>query len=563
MQDLIRRLKPDCFEDVVALVALFRPGPLQSGMVDDFIARKHSTSGAPIDYLHPSLQPSLQATYGVILYQEQVMQIAQVLSGYTLGGADLLRRAMGKKKPEEMAKQRSVFVDGAAARGVDARQAAHIFDLIEKFAGYGFNKSHSAAYAVLTYQTAWLKTHYPAAFMAAVMSVDLDDTDKIAALLYECKKRMTLTVLPPDVNVSRFEFTVAGERQILYGLGAVRGVGSQAVEALIHERERGGPYATLAELCGRIDLSRVNRRVLEALIKAGAMDALGANRATLLARLDAAVQGGEQATRASQAGQDDLFGGGAAAAAAQPQLPDWPERIRLACERETLGAFLSGHPMDSYEGDLRRLVSSRLADLASEPQPTSGEGPRFSGGRQVTVAGLIDELRKRNGRSSFVLDDGSARIEVALYEEQFNQYRELLVKDAVVLVEGNLRYDDFSNAWRVAGKRITLLDSLREQQARRLVLRWPDAARDASGAFLTRLQSVLKASGPGPCEVLVRYRGDQARCTLALGADWAIRPTPTLIDELESLVGREGLQLLYDLPAGVAGGGLHSPPRAH
>jgi DNA polymerase-3 subunit alpha len=562
MQDLIRRLKPDRFEDVVALVALFRPGPLQSGMVDDFISRKHSPAGAAIDYLHPSLQGVLEPTYGVILYQEQVMKIAQVLSGYTLGGADLLRRAMGKKKPEEMAKQRSSFVDGAVARGVEAKQAAWIFDLIEKFAGYGFNKSHSAAYAVLTYQTGWLKAHYPAAFMAAVMSADMDDTDKVASLLYECKKRMGLAVLPPDVNVSRFQFTVAGERQIRYGLGAVRGVGAQVVETLIDERVRGGPYASLAELCRRIDVSRVNRRVLEALIKAGAMDGLGTNRATLMAQLDAAVQGGEQTMRASQAGQDDMFGG----STAEPrklELPEWPERIRLAGEREMLGAFLSGHPMDNYESDLRRLVSSRLVDLAGEPPPASGEGPRYGGGRQVTVAGLIDEQRKRNGRTSFVLDDGTARIEVTLFEEQVNQFRDLLVKDAVILLEGNLRFDDFSNAWRIAGKRITLLDSLREKQARRLVLRWPDATRDAGGVFLNRLQSVLRAAGTGPCEVLVRYRGDQARCTLALGAEWAIRPTPTLIDELESLVGRDGLQLLYDLPAGLAVNGLHTTASAH
>ena len=562
MKDLIRRLKPDRFEDVVALVALFRPGPLQSGMVDDFIARKHATDGAAIDYLHPSLQPVLQPTYGVILYQEQVMQIAQVLSGYTLGSADLLRRAMGKKKAEEMAQQRSSFVDGAVARGVEARQAAWIFDLIEKFAGYGFNKSHSAAYAVLSYQTAWLKTHYPAAFMAAVMSADLDDTDKVVTLVDECA-RMGLSVLPPDLNASGYDFTIAGDRVIRYGLGAVRGVGAQAVEALVQERTRGGPFAGLEELCQRIDLARVNRRVLEALIRAGSMDSLGANRATLMASLDAAVLGGEQTTRDSAAGQDDLFGGGAVVAVAPAALPEWPESLRLAGERETLGLFLTGHPIQRFEADLPRLVSGRLVDLVSERAPVAGEGPRFSGGRQVSAAGLIYELRKRNGRSSFVLDDRTGRIEVTLFEDVATQYRDLLLKDAVVLVEGSLRFDDFSNAWRIAGKRITLLDSLREKQARRLVLRWPDPSRAQSGAFLSRLQTVLRASGPGPCEVLVRYRGEQARCTLALGADWAIRPTPTLIDELESLVGREGLQLLYDLPAGVAGGGLHSTPSAH
>jgi DNA polymerase-3 subunit alpha len=558
MKDLIRRLKPDSFEDVVALVALFRPGPLQSGMVDDFIARKHGTSGGTIDYLHPSLQPVLEATYGVILYQEQVMQIAQVLSGYTLGGADLLRRAMGKKKAEEMAQQRSVFVDGAVARGVDQHRAGWIFDLIEKFAGYGFNKSHSAAYAVLTYQTAWLKTHYPAAFMAAVMSADLADTDKVVTLVDECK-RMGLAVLPPDLNASGYDFTAAGDKAIRYGLGAVRGVGEQAVEALVHERQRGGPYDSLMALCQRIDLARVTRRVLEALIKAGALDGLGPNRATLAASLDAAVQGGEQATRAIAAGQDDLFGGGAATVAEVRSVaqPEWPESLRLSGERETLGLFLTGHPIQRFESDLKRLVNGRLGELNSERPPAEGEGARYSGGRQVSAAGLIWELRKRNGRTSFVLDDRTGRIEVTLFEEQALTYRDLLVRDALVLVEGNLRFDDFSNAWRIAGKRITLLDSLRETQARRLVLRWPDQAKDGSGAFLQRLQDLLGTSRPGPCEVLVRYQGDQARCTLALGADWAIRPTPALMDELESLVGREGLQLLYD-PAG-----LHGAPSAH
>jgi DNA polymerase-3 subunit alpha len=554
MKDLIRRLKPDRFEDVVALVALFRPGPLQSGMVDDFIARKLGLGGT-IDYLHPSLQPVLEPTYGVILYQEQVMQIAQVLSGYTLGGADLLRRAMGKKKPEEMAKQRSTFVDGAVERGVEGARAGWIFDLIEKFAGYGFNKSHSAAYAVLTYQTAWLKQHYPAAFMAAVMSADIADTDKVASLLYECE-RMGLAVLPPDVNSSVYDFTVAGEKSIRYGLGAVRGVGQGAVEMIVDDRRASGDYASLTDLCHRIDLTRVNRRVLEALIKAGAMDRIGPNRATLMASLDAAVQGGEQLTRATAAGQDDLFGGGSAThVQAQPAvLPEWPARLRLAGERETLGRFLSGHPIASFESELQRLVSARLGDLANEPAP-SGEAPRWSGGRQVTVAGLVDELRKRNGRTSLVLDDRTGRIEVTLFDEQAQQYRDLLVRDALVLVEGALRFDDFSHAWRVAGKRIQLLDSLREKQARRLVLRWPEDGQCAAQQFIPRLQAALAGSRPGPCEVLVRYRGDSARCLLALGTEWAIRPTPALMDQLESLVGREGLQLVYDSPASLQGTG--------
>ena len=298
MKDLIRRLQPDRFGDIVALVALFRPGPLQSGMVEDFIARKHDTTGATIDYLHPDLKPVLQATYGVILYQEQVMQIAQILAGYTLGGADLLRRAMGKKKPEEMAKQRSVFVSGAVARGVREAQATHIFDLMEKFAGYGFNKSHSAAYALLSYQTAWLKAHYPAAYMAAVLSSDMDKTEKVVTLIDECNG-MRLKVLPPDVNASVYAFRVAGVDSIRYGMGAIKGVGAAAVEAIIEEREKNGSFESLSDLCRRIDWPRVNRRVFEALIRSGSLDLIGPNRASLTAELERAMHLGEQNSRAS------------------------------------------------------------------------------------------------------------------------------------------------------------------------------------------------------------------------------------------------------------------------
>jgi DNA polymerase-3 subunit alpha len=405
---------------------------------------------------------------------------------------------------------------------------------------------------VLTYQTGWLKQHHPAAFMVAVMSADISDTDKVASLLYECE-RMGLEVLPPDVNESVFDFTVAGERQVRYGLGAVRGVGQQAVEALVAERERGGRFASLAELCRRIDLARVNRRVLEALVKAGAMDSLGLNRATLMAGLDAAVQGGEQATRASAAGQDDLFGGGGAAPieVQPPSLPEWPERVRLAGEREVLGRFLSGHPIESFEKELQRLVSARLGDLAAEPQPTGGDAPRWNGGRQVTVAGLVDEVRKRNGRTSIVIDDRSGRMEVTLFEEQALQYRELLVKDALVLVEGNLRFDDFSNAWRIAGKRVVALSAVREQRARRLILAWPrDPALDRP-RFTARLKELLATATGGDCDVLIRYETDAARCVLGLDRAWAVRPTPELMEGLESLLGPDALRLQYD-PAASA-----------
>src|SRR4029077_13735802 len=370
MKDLIRRLQPDRFEEIVALVALFRPGPLQSGMVDDFINRKHAGGEAQIDYLHPSLEAVLKPTYGVILYQEQVMQIAQVLAGYTLGGADLLRRAMGKKKAEEMAQQRSIFVSGAVARGVREGLAAHIFDLMEKFAGYGFNKSHSAAYALLSYQTAYLKAHYPAQFMAAVLSADMEHTDKVVTLIKECSD-MGLAVLPPDVNASVYAFTACDARSIRYGLGAVRGVGEAAVEALIRARAR-GPFASLEDLCRRLDLQKANRRVLEALLRSGSLDALGPNRATLMDRLSAAMQLGDQNMRAHAAGQNDLFGLGADPRASAPQsvpsppLPEWSEAVRLTGERETLGLYLTGHPLARFEAGLSRFVSHRIGDLVSD-----------------------------------------------------------------------------------------------------------------------------------------------------------------------------------------------------
>jgi DNA polymerase-3 subunit alpha len=561
MKDLIRRLQPDCFEDIVALVALFRPGPLQSGMVDDFIERKHGRIDGPIDYLHPLLEPVLKPTYGVILYQEQVMQIAQVLAGYTLGGADLLRRAMGKKKPEEMAKQRSIFVDGARARGVAEHQAAHIFDLMEKFAGYGFNKSHSAAYALLSYQTAYLKAHYPAAFMAAVLSADMDHTDKVVTFKDECD-RIGIAVQPPDVNASVHEFAVADERTIRYGLGAIKGVGEGVVQGIVAERNRGGPYSSLENLCRRLDLNRANRRVLEALIRSGSLDGLGANRATLMARLAAAMQLGEQNTRAIETGQVDLFGLGGdgpvpgretVAVGASDQAgfqPDWSEAIRLQGERETLGLYLTGHPINRFERDLGHFVSTRIGDLISDrPAPTlPGERPMF-GGRPATVVGYVHEVRKRGARVSMILDDRTGRIEVTFFDEVFQQHRDLVVKDALLLVEGSLRFDEFSDGWRVAARRVLELDRLREQRAQRIVLDWPDGL--PSEVVLNRLAELLAPCRPGDCAVAVRYSGPTASAYLELGPEWRVRATRNLIDELEQLFGRDRLRITY---AAVPGG---------
>jgi DNA polymerase-3 subunit alpha len=548
MKDLIRRLQPDCFEDLVALVALFRPGPLQSGMVEDFIDRKHAPKGQHIDYLHPALEPVLKPTYGVILYQEQVMQIAQVLAGYTLGGADLLRRAMGKKKAEEMAEQRSVFVSGATERGVPERQATHIFDLMEKFAGYGFNKSHSAAYAVLTYQTAWLKAHYPAAFLAAVLSCDMDKTDKVVVGIDDCRE-MGIAVLPPDVNASDYRFAVADATSIRYGLGAVKGVGEAAVEAIVEARRGGGPFSDLHDLCARIDLARVNKRCLEALLKAGAFDALGANRATLMAELPLAVQGGEQRTRAASHGQGSLFELGPSAAArpagvaARPATvqQDWPAALRLAYERETLGHFLSGHPLDDYAHDLKYLAPGRIAELTGA-RPAGGEG-KWQPPRNLTVAGLVLDIKKRGNRNSLVLDDGSGRLEVSLFDEVLAQHRDIIAKDAILLVEGGLKWDDFMEGWRLTAKRLVHIDAAREAQARRLLLRWPAGADE--GALLAALEATLQPVRGGRCTVAVYYAGAAAHALLELGADWGVRPTRAVLEALARHFGADGARLVY------------------
>jgi DNA polymerase-3 subunit alpha len=539
-------------------------------MVDDFIDRKHGRAGGEIDYLHPELKPVLFPTYGVILYQEQVMQIAQVLAGYTLGGADLLRRAMGKKKPEEMAKQRSIFVEGSTGRGVAEHTAAHIFDLMEKFAGYGFNKSHSAAYAVLSYQTAWLKAHHPAAFMSAVLSSDMDKTDKVVTLIDECN-RMGLTVEPPDINASQYMFTVSGPKSIRYGLGAIKGVGHAAVENMLHERDAQGPFRDLRDLCRRLDLNKVNRRVLEALIRCGACDSLGGlrARATLMHRLPAAMQAADQSTRAREAGQSDLFGladptsparagevarsageGPVASDAMHESLPEWSEAVRLAGERETLGLYLTGHPIAEYARELKPIISGRIADIGGAKPVGAGneeKGGWRGPGRSVTVAGLVLEIRKRAGRTSFVLDDRSGRLEVTMFEDVYQQYRALVARDAILVVDGGLRWDDFIDDWRLAAKKIMDVDQAREQFARNLVLRWPAAKgrNGDAGRFVAALEQALRPSQGGRCNVAVRYSNGEAATVLQLGEQWKVRPSRELIDRLGSLVGREGVELYY------------------
>jgi DNA polymerase-3 subunit alpha len=547
MRDLIKRMRPDQFDDLVALVALFRPGPLQSGMVDDFITRKHAANPADVDYLHPDLKPVLEETYGVILYQEQVMQIAQVLAGYTLGGADLLRRAMGKKKPEEMAKQREIFVTGATENGVAERTATHIFDLMEKFAGYGFNKSHSAAYAVLSYQTAYLKAHYPAAFMAAVMSADLHNTDRLVTLKDDCRQ-LGLQLRAPDVNQSQYHFSVPANDTILYGLGAIKGVGRAAVESLIADREAHGPYRSLTEFCRRVDHDKVNRRTLEALVKSGAMDCFGETRRSLMHQAPEALRSADQQARAAAAGQDDMFGLDAAVEVEEEQDPlrlaEWQERLFLSNEKEALGLYLTGHPFDAVRHDARHFSDGKLGEITAEPAPQTNRGERnYAAQREATVAGLIVDVRKRGNRVSVVLDDDTGRMEISFFSEAFQEFRHLLVKDEIVVVSGALRYDDFIGSWTVNAKSVLHIDRVIESRARGLVL---SLAPNGQGeTLLVKLHDLLLPFREGSCDVSVRYIGEGASARLSLGSEWAVRPSRELRDKLTELLGNNNVQLLY------------------
>ena len=555
MKELIKKLKPDCLEDLIALVALFRPGPLQSGMVDDFINRKHGRaelSYPHVDYQYEGLKPVLAPTYGIILYQEQVMQIAQVMAGYTLGGADMLRRAMGKKKPEEMAKQRGGFIEGCKTNNIDPELAGNIFDLVEKFAGYGFNKSHSAAYGLVSYQTAWLKTHYPAPFMAAVLSADMHNTDKVVTLIEEVRT-MKLRLDAPDVNTSEFKFTVSEDGRIIYGLGAIKGVGEGPVGA-ITEARLNGPFTDLFDFCARVDLKRVNKRTLDGLIRSGALDRLGPyfelepkayqanidrNRSVLLAALEEAIQAAEQTARSRDSGHSDLFGGlfveeDADVYANHRKTRELSLKDRLRGEKETLGLYLTGHPIDEYEGEIRRFARQRIIDLkpARDTQ---------------TVAGLIIALRvmknKKGDKMGFItLDDRSARIEASLFAEAFHSAQSLLQTDAMVVVEGEVSNDDFSGGLRLRAKRVMSIEDARTSLAESLrVTVHADALK---GERLRWLGDLCKRHR-GACPITVDYTGPQAKALLQFGEAWRIDPADSLIQALRDQFGRENVFLQY------------------
>lgn len=545
-KDLEKRLKGDTFEDIIALMALNRPGPLGSGMVDDFINRKHGRAKA--EYFHPDLEPVLKPTYGVIVYQEQVMLVAQVLAGYTLGGADMLRRAMGKKKPEEMAQQRAIFTEGAAKRGVDAALATQLFDLMEKFAEYGFNKSHSAAYALVAFQTAWLKHYHCAAFMAATMSSEMADTDKVQ-LFHQDSLANGLSFLPPDINTGGIRFEPVDTRTIRYGLGAIKGTGEAALSAILRARET-GPFTDLFDFCRRIDKRVVNRRVIEALIRAGAFDHLDAehtaagatgassstpraHRARLLASVGVALEAAEQAER--HALQDNLFGDDSHAGADHPhyvETPHWSEREHLLNEKQALGFFISGHPYHAYRAELSSFVRKSLAQIEAQRDP-------------VLLAGIVVSTRTqmtRRGKMAIVMiDDASAQLEVTVFNELFEAERNKILVDELLLVEGKVMRDDFSGGLRVVAEKLLSLGEARGRFAKVLQL---SLNGNSQAEQLRTLLAPYRASS-NACPVQLAYRSDDAEVQLALSDTWRVRLEDELLAGLHDWLTPANVRVVY------------------
>ena len=524
MKDLIRRLRPDNFEEIVALVALFRPGPLQAGMVDDFIERKHGRLS--VSYLHPSLEKILKPTNGVILYQEQVMQIAQVLSSYTLGGADLLRRAMGKKKPEEMAKQRSVFVDGAVNNGHDKNIAIKIFDLIEKFAGYGFNKSHSVAYAMISYQTAWLKAHYPAEFMASALSSDLDNTDKILIMLQSCEA-MELVVLSPDINKSEYKFTVIDSATICYGLGAIKGMGESFTNALVADRLSNGKFVSLLDLANRLSKYKINRKILECLIKSGAVDDLIPCRNTAFASIDTILSQAGQINKDLELGQISLFDQlqeKAPVEFAYKKIAPWSNSQQLREERSVLGLYLSGHPLTSWR---HILNDARIVKIAAVKDNS-----------KVFIAGLVSACRvmqgKRGQPMAFVtIEDETGCIDVALFGDTFHSFRQFLVKDQIVVLKGSVSVDSFNQSLRLQVDWMQSVADFLSEQVKNCYIYFANISNE----LIDNIKKTLKENNAGKSKIIMCYELNNKKTKVQAGDEYSLSINEELLNKLQNIKG--------------------------
>ena len=546
MKELIRKLGPDRFEDIIALVALFRPGPLQSGMVDDFIDRKKGRAKISYphsEYQHHCLKQCLESTYGIILYQEQVMQIAQVMGGFTLGKADLLRRAMGKKDVVKMAEQRESFLAGAKRKGFTERLAANIFELMEKFAGYGFNKSHSAAYALIAYQTAWLKTHYPSEFMAASISSDMDNTEKVVSFIEECR-HLDLVLLPPDINKGDFQFSVNDEKEILYGLGAIKGVGAGPVANIVDSRRDGGPFQDIFDFCDRVDYRKVNKRVLDALIRSGALDQISQGdinhrRATLLELSEEAIRLSEQNMHNKVSGISDIFGDSLTSKVGAKKLKNnlavrsLHSKERLEGEKETLGLFLTGHPIDAYNHELASMCVTPISKVSGSNQISSVAG--------LLVSTRIMKNRRGDNYAFLVLDDKTGRLEVSVYAEKYHAYKHLFIKDQVIVVRGSVSGDSFTGGLKIVAESIQSVYEARCANVKHIEI----VIDNSEDNWVLQVENMLTEYRGGACPVVIDYRQSFGDAKLCLGANWNIKPHDDLLHKLRDCFGSDSVTIRY------------------
>ena len=538
MKKMLKEARPSKFEEIIAFVSLYRPGPMD--LIPDFIHRMH---GGEFEYLHPLLEGVLEPTYGIMVYQEQVMQAAQFCAGYSLGGADLLRRAMGKKKPEEMVKQRQIFIKGAAEKDIDEATANHIFDYMEKFAGYGFNKSHAAAYALVAYQTAWLKAHYPAEFLSAVMSSEMQNTDSIVFLIDDCRIN-GLEVLPPSINMSLYSFHASDPKTIVYGLGAIKGVGEAAMQSVIDSRIQDGPYKDIFDFCHRVDMKKINKRTLEALIRAGAMDCLGIERSSLILQLPEAVQAAEQARSNRETGIMDLFGEveEVQRKPAKPVKP-WSDEVRLKGEKDTLGLYLTGHPIDVYRTELKAFVPNKINELT----PTRR-------GVTTVFAGLVVDIANFPNRMMVTLDDGTARIEISANHERFQRFKDVIVNERVVVIEGEIyEREGFDRPMGRLTKAFSLND-IRQKRANSIQIRLD--ADHLTKTLSKDLQQILQPyTNVDMCtHIPVHLHLDfpYATTDLHLGIHWKVAPLDELLSKLRDYFGKDALHIEYHVKSKAA-----------
>ncbi|WP_180083148.1 DNA polymerase III subunit alpha [Acinetobacter sp. YH12102] len=538
MKKMLKEARPSKFEEIIAFVSLYRPGPMD--LIPDFIHRMH---GGDFEYLHPLLEGVLEPTYGIMVYQEQVMQAAQYCAGYTLGGADLLRRAMGKKKPEEMVKQRQIFIEGASKKDIDEATANHIFDYMEKFAGYGFNKSHAAAYALVAYQTAWLKAHYPAEFLSAVLTSEMQNTDNVVFLIDDCRKN-NLEVLPPSVNMSLYQFHATDEQTIVYGLGAIKGVGEAAMQSVIDARTQEGPFRDLFDFCHRIDLKKINKRTLEALIRSGALDCLGIDRADLMAQLPEAVQAAEQARSNRETGIMDLFGE-VEEVQRKPSKPvkPWADEVRLKGEKDTLGLYLTGHPIDVYRNELKSFVPCQINELT----PTRR-------GVTTVFAGLVVDIANFPNRMMMTLDDGTARIEISANHERFNRFKEIIQLDKVVVIEGEIyEREGFDRPMGRLTKAFSL-NEIRQKRANsiKITLTTEHFSKSLSRDLQQILTPYTNIDMSAHIPVILYLDYAYATTELHLGLNWKVAPLDELLAKLRDYFGKEALHIEYQVKSKAA-----------